>query len=207
MDQSEKASVPPEQNEGIKKDLEEQVSFEEIEDAEEMFVIAKERLLLVNEWDKVSEFINTKFQIVDSHGHAVHRHVHTGDYITIDIPGPGSVTGEGKDWVKVEAIEYDDYPDENKEQFAMRVRPVPNPTVSDDSVAHFFTDDATSTFIIERDHNMVITSYHGRNEKLNTETGKLVDKIRNTVVGISAILGFSDAQWAGLIKGFLKVEE
>jgi hypothetical protein len=207
MDQREKASIPPEQNEGIKKDLEERVSFEVMEDAEEMFVIAKERLLLVNNWHIVSKSIDSKFQIVDHHGHPVDRHAHTGDIISIDIPGPSSVTGDGKDWVKVEAIEYDDYPDENKEVLAMRLRPVSNPTNTDESVAHFFTNDATSTFVLERDHNDVIARYFGRNEKPNTHTGKLADKVRNTVVGVSAILGFSDVQWKGLLKGFLDVDD
>jgi hypothetical protein len=207
MDKPEKASVPPEQNEGIKKDLEEQVSFDKMDDAEDMFVLVKERLLHVNDWHEVSESANTKFQIIDAHGHPVYRHAHKGDLISIDIPGPSSAAGNGKDWVKVEAIEYDDYPDDNKESLAMRLRPIPNPLAKDGSVAHFFTDDATSTFVIERDHNTLVARYYGRNEKPNLDTEKLVDKVRNTVVGVSAILGFSDAQWKGLLKGFLKTED
>ena len=202
-----KASIPPEQNEGIKKDLEEQVSFDKIEDAEEMFVLAKDRLLHVTNWHQVNEHINSKFQIIDEEGNEHHRRAHQGDIIAIEIPGPGSVTGEGKDWVKVEAVEYDDYPDESKECIAMRLRPVPNPTADDQSVAHFFTDAATSTFVIERDHNTVAARYFGRNEKPNVQAENVVDKVRNTVVGIPAMLGLSDVQWDGLIKGFLNTEE
>ena len=206
MDHSEKASIPPEQNEGIKKDIEEHVSFEDLEDAEEMFVIAKERLLSINDWHKVSETIKARFQIIDHQGHPVHRHVHKGDIISIDIPGPGTIAGEGKDWVEAEAIEYDDFPDNQRESIALRLRPVPNPTASDKSVAHFFTEAATSTFIIERKGNTVTARYHGRNEKPNTKTDNLIDKVRNALVGVSAILGFSDIQWDGLLQGFLKEE-
>ena len=207
MGQSEQASIPPEQNEGIKKDLEEQVSFERVEDAEDMFVIAKERLLNVNDWHIVSESVDSKFQIVDAEGQPIQRHVHKDDIISIDIPGPSSVQGHGKDWVKAEAIEYDDYPDEQREVMALRLRPIPNPLEDDGSVAHFFTENATSTFVIERDHSTLTAKYYGRNEQPNLDTTKLADKVRNTVVGVSAMLGLSDVQWKGLLKGFIKTEE
>ena len=93
MEDSEKASVPPEQVEGIKKDLEESVSFDTLEDAEDMFVLAKQRLLHVNDWHRVSQTIKSGFRLVDDHGHPLHRSAHRGDLICIDIPGPGSPTG------------------------------------------------------------------------------------------------------------------
>jgi hypothetical protein len=207
MEDSEKASVPPEQVEGIKKDLEESVSFDTQEDAEDMFVLAKKRLLHVNDWHIISESIKSRFQLVDDHGHPINRSAHQADLIAIGIPAPDTETGEGKDWVIVEAIEYDDYPDENRELIAMRVRPVPNPHTKDDSVAHFFSDSSTSTFVIERDHRTLTARYYGRNEKPNLEAESLPDKMRNVAVSIGAMLGFSDIQWEGILKGFLKEEE
>lgn len=53
---------------------------------------------------------------------------------------------------------------------------------------------------------MVSSSYHGRNEVLNTDTKKLRDKIRNTVVGIGALIGISELQWKRLITAFLDEE-
>jgi hypothetical protein len=207
MEDSGKASVPPKQVEGIKKDLEETTSFETIEDAEDMFVVAKKRLLHVNDWHSISESLKSRFQLTDHHGAPVSRSVHHGDLISIEIPAPATDTGEGKDWVVVEALEYDDYPDENREVIAMRLRPVPDPRTKDESVAHFFSDKSTSTFVIERDQKKITARYHGRNEKPNIETEGIVDKIRNAAVSLGALLGFSDVQWKGLLQGLIKEEE
>jgi hypothetical protein len=207
MDQPEKASVPPEQTTGFQKDLKEEVSFETVEDAEDMFVIAKERLLEVNEWKEISESINTEFQLVDPHGHPHKRHVRKGDFIRINIPGPDNETRGGDDWVHVEALEYDDYPDESIECIAIRLRPAKNPQSHDTETAHFFDDASTSTFVIERIRNIVEARYHGRNEKLNTGAETFTGKVRNAAVGMTALLGFSDVQWKGLLTGFLKIDD
>lgn len=207
MEHPKKASVPPPQTEGIEKNIEETTEMENIEDAEDLFVIAKNRLLHVNDWHKVSTTIPSDFTIVDRHGEKLDRAVHKGDYIIIKIPAPGNNAGEGKDWVFVEALEYDDYPDDNREMIAMRLRPVQNPQSSDEDVAHFFTGNASSTFVVERIGRKIIAYYYGRNEKPNTDTEKLSDTIRNLAVAAGAMLGFSDVQWKELLQGFLREAE
>ncbi len=207
MEDGNKASIPPAQTEGFSKELEEKAEFDTLDDAEEFFILVKDRLLDINNWHKVSDSIKSEFHIVDSHGKEHHRHAHKGDYVRIKIPGPKSDTGDGADWVQVDAIEYDDYPDENKELIALRLRPVSNPTRSDDAVAHFFTDASSSTFIIERDHKLITAHYYGRNEKPNTGGETVKDTVRNVAVAVGALLGFSDVQWKGLLTGFLDDEK
>ncbi|HRO43397.1 MAG TPA: hypothetical protein PL009_11230 [Flavipsychrobacter sp.] len=203
MENTGKASIPPDQTEGISKNFEETIEMDTLEEAQDMFVTAKDRLLNVNQWHEVSETIKSQFQIVDHQAHSINRKAHKGDFIKINIPAPGTDTGEGADWVKVDAIEYDDYPDENREVIAMRLRPASNPSNADESVAHFFTDHATSSFVIERHQKKIIARYFGRNEKPNTTTEKLTDTVRNIAVAVGAMLGFSDVQWKGMLKGFL----
>ena len=207
MDHSGKASVPPQQKHGISKDFEEILVCETLEEAEEAFVGAKERLLQVNGWQEMSKTIKSQFQVVDEEGRELHRKAHKDDYIRIDIPAPGSKAGEGSDWVRVDALEYDDYPDDNRELIAMRLRPADNPANRDSSIAHFFSEASSSTFIIERTDKVITAKYHGRNEVPNTGTEALGDKMRNVVVAVGAMLGFSDVQWKGLLKGFLDVLE
>ncbi|MEP6948697.1 MAG: hypothetical protein ABI863_05465 [Ginsengibacter sp.] len=108
--------------------------------------------------------------------------------------------------MQVEAIEDKTNPDAEEESFGMRVRSCKNPNKAGNDVAHFFTGEATSTFIIHRANDTVSASYHGRNEVLNTDTGKLKDTIRNTIVGAGAIVGISELQWSRLIKSFLEKE-
>ena len=87
----------------------------------------------------------------------------------------------------------------------MRVRPAPNPhkNAGDKEAAHFFKDEATSNFLIERKGTMVSAAVYGRNEKLNLTTEKLSDKVRNAVVGTTAVMGLSIIQWKKLVKGLI----
>ncbi|MCD6063881.1 MAG: hypothetical protein K0R82_1792 [Flavipsychrobacter sp.] len=197
----------PEHEHGAKKSLKHSYSAENADDAEELFVVAKNRLLDVNNWDKTAETTSASFQLTDHHGKDLHRKAHTGDYIKIKIPGPGSKTGDGYDWVHIEQIAYDDYPDEHTEDILMQVRPCSAPTNNDEDVAHFFKEDATSTFIIERHGKLLVAHYYGRNEVPNTNMESPTDMVRNTVVAAGAIIGLSDVQWSNLIKGFLAFEE
>src|SRR5687768_11563823 len=99
----------PQQTEGIQKDLKEELLAQDVDEAQEIFVIAKERLLNVNNWNKICDTLSSDFKLTDGEGNEVDRNAHYNDYIRIDIPGPGSQAGDGYDWVLIEAIEYDDF--------------------------------------------------------------------------------------------------
>lgn len=199
--------ITPEHEEGKHNDLEEHVAMESVDDADELFVIAKERLLHVNDWHTYAGALSGVFTLTDSRGKELHRRAHKGDYIKILLPGPGENAGNGYDWVHIEALEYDDYPDTDSEVLAMTVRPVTSPETRDQNTAHFFDNKATSTFSVQRHGAKVSATYHGRNETPNTGTDNLVDKVRNAAMALGAMLGFSELQWTGLLKGFLKFDE
>src|SRR5690606_25373642 len=116
-----------------------------------------------------------------------------GNYFRINIPGPGSPAGDGYDWVRVEKIEDEIAPDAEQESFTIQVRPAPNPKKREET-AHFFDSGATSSFVVNRKDRTVSAAVFGRNEKPNTKSRSLPDKIRNAVVGKSAQAGFSDIQ-------------
>ena len=73
-------------------------------DALHLYNIARKKLLNVNNWSKVAGVLTAEFQIVDKNGEKVHREVEQGDYLRIDIPGPGTKEGDGFDWVLVEEL-------------------------------------------------------------------------------------------------------
>lgn len=85
----------------------------------------------------------------------------------------------------------------------MALKPVPSPLGDADKPAHFFDRSASSTFIIRRTENLVVASYHGRNEQPNTDTGSVVDNIRNGAVAVAAMAGLSEVQWSALIDAFV----
>ena len=86
----------------------------------------------------------------------------------------------------------------------MRVRPATNPNNDRQDVAHFFSDEATSNFMVKREGTTITAAVYGRNEKPNTGAEKAVDKARNTAVATGAVSGFSKLQWKSLVNGFLK---
>jgi hypothetical protein len=191
---------------GVNKHFEQSIMLDSIDDAEDMFVIAKERLLHVNKWHQVAGGISAVFTLTDKQGNELHRHAHKGDYVRIKIPGPGNSTGGGYDWVRIESIRYDDYPDTSVEQLWLELRPTSSPLSNDDTTAHFFDGSASSIFIIERAHARLVASYYGVNEKANTETGSISEDVRNVIVSTTAIAGGSAMQWNALLKGFIELD-
>jgi hypothetical protein len=205
MENADKRNMVPGQEKGMQKNLKHSITLESIDDAEEMFLIAKDRLTDVNHWNDVAGKMGAKFSLTDHHGKELHRHAHLGDYIKIDIPGPGNAEGEGFDWVHIDKIIYDDYPDDGTESIAILVRPCNSPTHPDGETAHFFSDDSTSTFIVERHNKIIIAHYYGRNEVPNTDADGILNKVRNVAVAIGGLLGISDIQWQSLIEGLIAI--
>ena len=202
MEQKKADELIPQQETGNKSDTEAIQECSNIEEAKKLFRMAKERLLDVNSWHQTAGALTADFQLCDASGEVVSRPVQKGDHFRIDIPGPGTVTGEGYDWVRVEDIVALEEGDD--ESIVIRVRPATNPHNDREDVAHFFTEEATSNFMVKRVGNKVSAEVHGRNEKPNTEAEKLVDKARNTAVATGAVTGFAKLQWKSLVNGLIK---
>jgi hypothetical protein len=196
----------PTQKSGTKKDIENTINTGDVNDARKLFYIARNRLLDINHWGQLCGKASAKFTLTDSSGNEVTRTAEQGDFFKIDLPAPGSAEGKGYDWVHIEAIEEMIDPNGPKEQIVVRVRPTSHPKEKGENVAHFFKEDSTSSFVVERDQTTVKAAVYGRNEIPNTTTSNLIDKVRNTVVAITAILGFSNVQWNSLTKGLLTSE-
>ncbi len=193
--------IVPEQNVGAESNTEARKAFSTIDEARRAFTRTKQRLLTPNLWQQYAGSATAKFILCDAAGVEVDRTPEVGDHFKIDIPGPGPLTGDGFDWVKVEAIE--DEGGSEEECAAIRVRPTTNPQNQKADVAHFFSDEATSNFIVQRRGTEVIAAVLGRNEKPNTGAEKIIDKARNTAVATGAVTAFSKLQWKSLVNGLL----
>lgn len=100
--------------------------------------------------------------------------------------------------MQIEAIE------EEENCIGIRVRPATNPTNDRKDVAHFFDEETTSSFLVKREGKKVTVGVYGRNEKPNTNTETVVDKLRNAAIAAGAISGFSKLQWKSLVNGLVK---
>ncbi|MGN6476450.1 MAG: hypothetical protein ACTHKV_04440 [Flavipsychrobacter sp.] len=77
-----------------------------IDDAEDLFLLAKDRLLDINDWRNN----DAGFILTDHHKQKLHRNAHSGDFIKI---------GSSDKWLIINKIQYDDYPDVNGESLTI----------------------------------------------------------------------------------------
>ena len=196
--------IVPAQFTGEEIEAESSVILKDENDAMLFYDAVKERLLYVNNWHKVAGIISAKFQLTDTSGNEVNRNVQQGDYLKIDIPGPGSSEGDGYDWVCVEDVK--EVAEGDVQAVGFRVRPSQNPFREKNETAHFYSHEATSNFIVTREGTKIIAWIIDRNIKPNDHSESLTDKIRDTAIGMSAIGMFSKIQWQNLAEGLIKKE-
>lgn len=201
---SEAEKTVPKQVTGHSNDNAYEVTASNTSEADKLYSTAVDRLLNVNLWGEFAGLLSASFRLTDAEGNMVKRSVWENDFIRIDIPGPGTEAGEGYDWVQVERIDESEDHECDTAYVSITVRPASNPTNDKEETAHFFDEEATSTFIIRKDKMRVIAEIHGRNERANKGTTSKMDKLRNTVVAGSARSGISNIQWSNLAKGLLE---
>ncbi len=197
--------IIPEQREGAHSDTAVQKIMPDPEAAKAFYKVIANRLTSINNWRKYSGTFTADFQLCDAQGEPVFRNAALHDHFRIDGPGPGSLTGEGYDWVQV--IVFEKFESHDEEHTLIRVHPVPNPRNEQKDTAHFFTDESTSTFIAKRSHNTVCVEIHGRNEQPNIAAENLFDKARNAVAGAVAAIFYSKFEWKNLAAGIINYGE
>ena len=197
-------SIIPENITGKAVDIEHSITVNANE-AKQAYEVARERLLHPACWQQLSGSASATFELI-SDNIVSQNEVHENDHLRIDVPGPGAAEGDGYDWVKVETVEEDKVPGTDN-SIALKLRASPNPNNNKTSTAHFFKEDATSTFIIKLKGNTITASYHGRNEVPNVKNVSIIDKIRNTLVAAGAAIGLSEIQWNALVKGLLEMDK
>jgi hypothetical protein len=193
--------IVPEQRNGNHTEVTEEITFPERQDALQHYAESKNRLTDVNNWDKIAKGLSATFQLLDEEGGKEINKLVLHGFIRISIPGPGTETGEGYDWVRIEEIVDRNYEVNDEELFGFRVRPVKNPNLEEGKPSHMFTESATSCFLLYRSGLQIVAAQIGSNEKPNTEIDNLKDKVRNVLVALGAIAGFSETQWRNLMKG------
>ena len=202
MKQKDFTGIAPAQYTGAEIKTDASVNLKDEAKAKAFYEIAKARLLSVNNWHSLAGIVSGRFQLTNARGEELNRNVEADDYIRIDIPGPGSTEGDGYDWVYVEDMK--EITEATIQSIGFRVRPSKNPVGTKNETAHFYTAEATSSFIVTREKNTVTALIIDRNLNPNDEPESMADKIRHVAVGIGAIGLFSKLQWKGLADGLVK---
>ena len=188
----------PSHKKGIKKNYTSSRKFKEVSDAQLCYDNAIARLLNINHWDTISPLAKGMTQIMSGQMKMQRRKARLGDYVRIGLPIENP-DGGSYDWVQVDVLKFSS--GKRKEQCLMVLRPCPMP--GGDITAHFFTEDASSNFLLTRDRNTVTADYYGHNETPNMDVSGLKEKIRNGIVAMGAMLGLSDTLWKPLTEGLL----
>lgn len=175
------------------------------EEAIALFEQAKQRLLNVNAWQKLCGTGSAEFKLTDKKGHLIgYKKPRIGNLIRIKLPAPSNKSGSGYDWVRIEAFKHTKDLVKDEEQYGFRVRPVQNPFKNTNESAHFYTSDASSTFLLKR-HGAILSAMEiGRNEIPNSRPSSFLNKVRNVIVAIAAMAGLAHPQWKKLVTGVLK---
>ena len=171
-------------------------------DAEAAYATLRARLLDVNGWETLNVSMHTAFALYDASGAWVDRVPMPGDFIRIDLRGPGSPAGSGYDWVCITELT------EQKEEpvwTAFTVRPSRVPGATTGPTAHFFTQEATNTFIVRKLGNCLYAEVHGRNERSNLPDDSLADRMRNRAVALAGKVGLGKVQWQDWTDGMISV--
>ena len=197
-------NITPTQKGGGRSDTYSSVTLADIALADAHYELAKTRLININEWQQIAGKRSAAFKLFDAHGQPKEGNICLHDHFRIDVPGPGPTAGDGFEWVQV--VEMYEQNTGVQKTFQMTVQPVPSPLNQKEAVAHFFSDDASSTFIVAQHVKNVVAEVHGRNEMPNTESANIIDKVRNTVIASFGILGFSKMQWKQLTEAIIRNE-
>lgn len=200
MKENNYTGILPRQEKGVEIKAEEEITFDDVIAAGEFYEQAKMRLLDVNHWHELG--LRAEFQLIDATGQEVKGQASEGLYFRIDIPGPGTIAGDGYDWVQVQKIA--EYNSGDVRSIALQVRPAPNPTAPEGETTHFYSDGSTSTFTVTREGNKLTAAIYDRNIEPNKEAGSLPDKLRNAIVGTAGMTIFSKLEWEALAKGLVK---
>ncbi|QQV04307.1 MULTISPECIES: hypothetical protein [Chryseobacterium] len=188
----------PKHYKGSYHDTESIKNIEKHEDIDFQFNILKQRFFAINNWRKYCPESTTDFKLFDSAGIITERIPEIGDYIRIDIPGPGGSEGRSFDWVQIVMLDK-----ESEDLVLMQCRPCHDPSKSGSrKVAHFYSNAATSTFIVSKHTDFIKAGIYGRNESPNFNSG-FFNSLRNLMVAVGGMLGFSKVQWKCLSNGLV----
>src|SRR5688572_32034672 len=95
---SSKSRIIPKQQEGAKKDIDHTVIAADESEAQKLFMMARNRLVNVNQWHHYAAPITATFRLTDPNGNEINRAAEKSDYFKIDLPAPGPAEGSGYDW-------------------------------------------------------------------------------------------------------------
>jgi hypothetical protein len=191
---------------GNQTDMIELIRLANEKDAEQLYNAAKLRLLNMWNWSNLAEGPSSEFELTDSNGNPVNRPAVCGDKFKIDLRSE-ALFGGYKGWVEIVYIQDEFDPFENIAVTSVKVVPTLDPKNEVTKAGNFYTNDASSTFVVRRIGQVVSAEIYGRNEVVANKGMQFLNALRHFVGTIAAKLGFPMSEWKRLAKGLLGISQ
>ena len=176
--------------------------YQTTEEAETAFQKFKEKLFLVEHWNKAS--VIASFAHYDENGNEQpQKPFAVGSMVKITLPGSGK-----DDWVKILEIN-----DALPTEIVIRLQPSFDPTIADAEedkhTSHFFVHTSTNNFCLQRVDKTLNFYVIGIGEQTNTEDSSgVLETIRNVATSnVGYFFGIQKTQWQTFCENFIEADE
>lgn len=163
-------------------------TFDNLNDCEQAFQKSVEKLFNINQWSLLPG-ITCTFELFNNQGaRKKSGSPGVGDFVRIILPGPLP-----ENWVQITHLK------KESDNASFTVSPSTDPTDKDEKVEHFFIDEATSTFKVERKGIEIIAYEIGKTEGINNKGKEAGEReVLNTMIAEGGWAGFQKLQWEKL---------
>lgn len=174
--------------------------LQNLDDARDLFMLAKERLLDVNDWNSIMGNNGYHITLTNSKGEKQHRDARTGDMICLSAPKAKDHIVEK--WIQISKIQYDFFPDIRSECISLLL----NTTFSPSGVGIAYTAESSETILIKRE-GQTVTVHCNAGDELPGEDAETPDEHINRSIELHPVLNLSTNQLQHFLQEFIAVYE
>ncbi|MCB0699547.1 MAG: hypothetical protein H6551_13225 [Chitinophagales bacterium] len=173
----------------------------DIDDAKDVFLLAKDRLLDVSDWNTLSGNTEYKIALTNNKGQKVHRDARVFDKLQISTSNSSGISSDM--WVQISQIQYDYFPDIDNECISMLLEMTFSPSGNGIDITEHT---AVETILIKRNKEEVTAHCNGGNELPNIDD-EVPDVHINTDAELHPVLSIPNVQLQNLLRGLISVDE
>lgn len=172
------------------------ITIPDIDDARDMFLLAKDRLLDINDWNALFENNHFKIQLTNSRGERLHRDARINDLIHIYASSHSGINSDS--WVRIQQIQYDFFPDIRCESVSILLSTSNSPSgegIESEQIAF-------ETILIKRERSVITAHCNGGNE-LPLKADEHPDEHIDPSTDIHPVISIPGENLAQILKGFI----
>ncbi|MCB0695814.1 MAG: hypothetical protein KDC07_00535 [Chitinophagaceae bacterium] len=180
--------------------MEYSIKMNDIDDARDMFLLAKDRLLDINDWDCLFAGSEYSITLTNSKGAKLHRDARVNDLV--NIAAANNMGNSSEMWIRIKAIQYDFFPDVRSESISILFCLSFSPSGNGVETASA----AEETIIIKREYDTIIAHCNTGNE-LPDPYADIPNELANNDIELHPVLSIPQTHLQQLLQGFIAIHE